>query len=144
MLRSRDRGSVLLLVPACVLVMLVLASLAVDLSLAHMRQRQAFDLAAAAANDAATAGADPASVRRGDFTLDPARVDSVVSDVVAASELAPHLAEPPVVRVVGDQVSVELAVKVDYLFSGAMPGAPDSTVVRGRASAVPVAGGFPE
>ena len=58
-----DRGSVLLLVPAAVLIVLVMASIAVDMSLVHLRQRQAHDLAAQAANDAATGAADQAALR---------------------------------------------------------------------------------
>ena len=44
-----------MLVPAGLLIVLVMASIAVDMSLVHLRQRQAYDLASAAANDAATA-----------------------------------------------------------------------------------------
>lgn len=126
-----------LLAPAAVLVMLLLASIAVDMSLVHLRQRQAFDLAAAAANDAVTAGVDPDALRRGAYSLDRRRVDGLVREVVAASELAPHLAGPPSVSVVGDRVEVTLSVEVDYLFTAVMPAAPDSTVVRARASAAP-------
>ena len=43
---ASDRGSVLMLVPAAVLIVLVMASIAVDMSLVHLRQRQAHDLAA--------------------------------------------------------------------------------------------------
>ena len=58
-----ERGSALMLMPAGLLIVLVLASIAVDMSLVHLRKRQAFELAAAAANDAATAGVDQGRVR---------------------------------------------------------------------------------
>jgi hypothetical protein len=130
-----DRGSVLMLVPACVLVVLVLASIAVDMSLVHLRQRQAFDLAAAAANDAATAGADADLLRSGRFVVDPAAARQVVQDTVAASDLAPHVVGAPVVVVDGTTVEVSLTVAAEHLFTGAMPSAPDRTQVRATASA---------
>jgi hypothetical protein len=130
-----DGGSVLMLLPACVLIVLVLASIAVDMSLVHLRQRQAFDVAAAVANDAATAAADPRSLRSGQFQLDPATAEQVVRDGVAASDLAPHVVGRPDVDVDGDTVEVSLTVAAKHLFSGAMPGAPDRTLVSATTSA---------
>ena len=135
--RSADeRGSVLMLVPAGVLIVFVLASIAVDLSLVHLRKRQAFDLASAAANDAATAGADQAALRSGSYVIEPGSARSVVDDVVGASELAPHLAAPPSVTVTAEGVSVEITLEADYIFAGVVPGAPDGTVVAASATAV--------
>ena len=76
--RRPDRGSVLMLLPACVLVVIVLASIAVDMAMVHLRQREALDLAASAANDAVTAGADPARLRAGGFDLDAGAVQATV------------------------------------------------------------------
>jgi hypothetical protein len=112
--RSADeRGSVLMLVPAGVLIVFVLASIAVDMSLVHLRKRQAFDLASAAANDAATAGADQAALRSGSYVIEPGSARAVVDDVVGASELAPHLAAPPSVTVTAEGVSVEITLEAD-------------------------------
>ena len=61
-----DRGSTLMLVPAGLLVVLVMASIAVDMSLVHLRQRQAVDVASGAANDAVTAAAEEGALRGGD------------------------------------------------------------------------------
>jgi hypothetical protein len=135
--RSPDeRGSVLMLVPAGVLIVFVLASIAVDMSLVHLRKRQAFDLASAAANDAATAGADQAALRSGSYVIEPGSARAVVDDVVGASELAPHLAAPPSVTVTAEGVSVEITLEADYIFAGVVPGAPDGTVVAASATAV--------
>ena len=136
---SPDRGSVLMLMPACVLVVLVLASIAVDMALMHLRQRQAADAAASAANDAVTAGVDPRSLRQGDYRLDPAEVRAVVDRTVAASEAAEHLARPPDVAIDGETVEVELTVEAEHLFTGAIPGASRTTLVTARASATAVA-----
>ena len=133
---GRDRGSALMLMPAGLLIVLVLASIAVDMSLVHLRKRQAFDLAAAAANDAATAGVDQGELRATHaYLLDPERTRAVVGDVVAASDLAPHLVGPPVVTVSGADVRVELALEADYIFADVVPGAPDGAVVRATATA---------
>jgi hypothetical protein len=129
--RGTDRGSALMLMPAGVLVVLILASIAVDMSVVHLRKRQALDLAAGAANDAATAAADPGSLRTGDFRLDPARAREVVDRVVAATDLAAD----PVVVVTDDGVEVTLAVAADYVFAAAIPGAPDGAVVTATAAA---------
>jgi hypothetical protein len=138
---GRDRGSALLLMPAGLLIVLVLASIAVDMSLVHLRKRQAFELAAAAANDAATAGVDQGRLRTThDYVLDPERVRAVVADVVAASELAPELAKPPKVTVTAAGVRVELALQADYIFADVVPGAPDGTEVTASATAAAAAG----
>jgi hypothetical protein len=133
--RHDDRGSVLMLLPACVLIVLVLASIAVDMSLVHLRQRQGFDVAAAAANDAATAAADPRSLRSGQFVVDPAVAEQVVLDAVAASDLAPHVVGRPAVVVDGAMVEVSVTVAAEHLFTGVMPGAPDRSLVSATASA---------
>jgi hypothetical protein len=120
------------------LVVLVLASIAVDMALVHLRQRQALDVAASAANDAVTAGADPARLRTGSFGLDAGRVQATVDRTIAASDVAPHLVGRPTVRITGDTVEVALEVEADHMFTGAMPGAPDTTTVRATASATAV------
>lgn len=133
-----EAGSVLLLIPACVLVVVVLASIATDMALAHLRQRQAFDLAGAAANDAVTAGVDQDLLRSGAYDLDPAAVRATVDQAVMASELATHVVGRPQVTVDDARVEVSIEVEVDYLFTGALPGTPDDTTVTATASAAAV------
>jgi Flp pilus assembly protein TadG len=139
----RERGSALVLMPAGVLVVLILASIAVDMSVVHLRKRQALDLAASAANDAATGGVDPADLRAGAFRLDPATARQVVLRTVAASELAPYLAAEPAVTVTAAGVEVTLAVEADYVFAGVVPGAPDGSVVTATATASAASGPSP-
>ncbi len=131
-----DRGSVLMLVPAGLLIVLIMASIAVDMSLVQLRQRQAHDLAAGAANDAATAAADVGQIRSGGYSVDPDAATAVVDRIVAASELAPDVVGRPVVRVTGNVVEVEVSLYADYIFAGAVPGASDGATVTARASAV--------
>lgn len=124
-----------MLLPAGLLVVLVLASIAVDFSLVYLRQRQGFDVAAAAANDAVTAAVDPRLLRSGIFEVDPAEARAVVHRSVGASDLAPHVVGGPRVTVDDDTVEVSLTVAADHLFTAAMPGAPDRTLVMASASA---------
>ena len=134
--RRSDRGSVLMLVPAGLLIVLIMASIAVDMSLVQLRQRQAHDLAAGAANDAATAAADVGAIRSGGYSVDPGAAAAVVDRIVAASELAPDVVGRPVVRVTGNVVEVEVSLYADYIFAGVVPGASDGAAVTARASAV--------
>ena len=132
----QDRGSVLMLVPAGLLVVLVMASIAVDMALVQLRQRQAHDLAAGAANDAATAAADQAALRTGDVLIDGDRARAVVARIVAASEHAPQVVGTPRVGVGGGRVEVEISLYADYIFAGVVPGSPDGLTVTATASAV--------
>jgi uncharacterized membrane protein len=136
----RERGSVLLLVPAGVLVVLVLASIAVDFAIAFLGEREVASLASAAANDAATAGFDPAHLRAtGEFRLDSERVEAIVATTLAHSSAEVEL-DPPVVDVVtvdGEPaVRVELTGTIDYVFAPALPGGPERARVGASATAV--------
>jgi hypothetical protein len=124
-----------MLMPAGVLVVLVLASIAVDMAIVQLRQRQAYDLAAAAANDAVTAGADASALRSGRFAVDPDAAREVVARTVAASELAPDLDGAPVVALTDDGLAVTIAVQAEYVFAPVIPGAPDGATVTATATA---------
>lgn len=109
------RGSVLMLMPAAVLIVLLLGALAVDSAIVYLRQRQAYNLAFDAANDAAGAGLDLEAARHdGEIVLDPVRVEAVAREAVAASGLDD-------VRLVsaradGTGVVVAVEVVVEHLF----------------------------
>lgn len=145
MTARRERGSVLLLVPAGVLIVLVLACIAVDYGVAFLGEREVASLATAAANNAATAAVDEDHLREtGEFRLDPSRVDEVVEATIAASSTKAELGAPVVeiVDVGGEPgVRVRLTGHVDYVFSPAFPGAPDGIDVDASAVAVARLGG---
>jgi hypothetical protein len=110
------------------------------MSLVLLRQRQAADLAAAAANDATTAGAaDPRGLGANRFAVSAGRAQAVVDRIVAADELAPLVVGRPVVVADGDQVEVSLDVRAELIFAGVIPGAPDEMVVHARATSRGVA-----
>jgi len=83
---DRDQGSALLLMPVAVLI--VLGAIAVDSSITFLAQRELVDATQAAANDAATYGADVGQIRSGSgYTLDRSRVDEAVRRAFAGRGL---------------------------------------------------------
>lgn len=135
--RSGERASVLMLMPAGVLIVLLLGAIAFDLSLVFLRQRQASSVAADVANDLATAAFDQAAFRAdGRFELDPGRAAALGRALVAASDLGPDVMEVEVAVVGPDAVTVRVVVGVDYVFAKAIPGASDGTSVAATATAI--------
>ncbi len=131
-----DRGSVLILMPAAVLIVLLLGAIAVDLTVVHLRQQQAIEAAASAANDAVTVGVDQAALRAGHgYVLDPDQVRAAVDRSIDDQGLTPRLAGPPQITETADTVTVTLTLRADYLFARSLPDTPHSTTVTGTASA---------
>ena len=129
-----DRGSSLMLMPAAVLVVMVLGAIAVDQSIVYTQQRELVAAAEAAANDAAGYGLDrDAFYDRNEVVFDLARARAAALaalrarriDARAEVSLGPG----------GTEVEVSLRREVEYVFAGAIPGAPGTTEVRARASA---------
>ncbi len=133
----RDRGSVLLLFPAAVLVVLILGSLAVDTALVHLRQRELVDAADAAASDAATLAIDLDRYRRtGDLQLDPTRAERAVHGALAARGVLDDLTAPPSIRLVdATTIEVTLTGRAPHLLASVVPGAPRSVRIAGHGSA---------
>lgn len=147
--RRGDGGSVLLLVPAAVLVLVILGAIAVDFAIAFLGQRELAGLASAAANDAATAalsdqrfyrGTAGAGIDPGDIEIDQAAAQRLAQEAV--DRRAPRGVNDIVVRayVAGGQVCVALRGTVEYVFAKAVPGASRRTTVKGSAVATAVEG----
>lgn len=135
----RERGSALLLMPAAVLIVLVLAAITVDLSLVHLARREAMAAVEGAANDAVTFGLDEAAYRRGEgYRLDPARVRVAVERSLAIDSAGERWTGPPRVEVLGSAVRVTVTARVDYVFARALPGGRHHTTVTATAEATPV------
>jgi uncharacterized membrane protein len=133
----RDRASVLMLMPAAILILFLLASISIDLSLLFLRQRQASSVAIDVANDLASAAFDEGVFRStGEFELDPGRADELGQAFVAASDLASAIEDVQVTVVGADRVEVRLTVRVEYVFAGAIPGAADGSSVTAAATAL--------
>ncbi|MGH9226645.1 MAG: hypothetical protein ACRD2W_23305 [Acidimicrobiales bacterium] len=146
MLRA-DRGSVLLLFPAGVLVVLILAAVAVDSSIAFLGERELSSAVTAAANDAATkALSDNAFYGRGSVELSDSEVARVAEERVRASVDADRYhglqVNASVQRPAGAAcrwtLRVEASATVRYLFATAIPGGPDEARVDATATSHPV------
>lgn len=137
--RPGERASVLMLMPAGVLVVLLLGAIAFDLSLVFLRQRQASSVAVDVANDVATAALDEEAFRAdGRYQLDPDRAAELGRTLVAASDLGAEVRDVEVSIIGPDAVEVTIVVAVDYVFAKAIPGASDGTSVTASATAVAV------
>ena len=115
MKRRSARASVLLLMPAALVIVLLLGAISVDAAILHLRQREAANVAFDAANDAAGAALDLDRLRAdGDRVLDPATAKAVAADTIAAARVTDlRLVD---VAVVGDEVVVRVAVEARRLF----------------------------
>lgn len=136
-----------MLVPAAVLVLFVLGSIAVDHSIAFLAQRELTGAAAAAANDAATAALSDNAFyqgrgdrRPGSVEIDGAEATRLVDRALAAR--VPSAVRDVVARVeaAGTQVCVTLTGRVELIFAKALPGAPRGITVKGHTVATAVEG----
>ena len=121
--RRTERGSVLILVPAGFLILVTLATLAVDSVATYLAQQQLHDGLAAAANDAVTAGLSNQSFySRATTTIDPGAAARIVCVTMAAQsdsnlhELRLWMAESRTA------VRLEGTATVDAVFGRAIPG----------------------
>lgn len=134
-----QRGSVLLLVPASVLVLVVLGAIAVDSAVAFLGQRELSNAAAAAANDAAVAAlSDRAFYVDGRLAVDPARALVVARHAVSAraSRGVEVVSVDVDVTPARDGVCVTVRGRVPYVFGRALPFVPRAASVTGQAGAV--------
>lgn len=139
--RHGERGSALLLFPAGMLILLVLAAICFDLTLAFQRKRQLVEVADGAASDAVTAGLDAARLRAsGEYCLDQDRVRRSVAASVAAGELAVEVVTIRLTTSGACPIGVEvtLAATAPYPFGRAVPGMPSAVQLEAtsRASAI--------
>ena len=131
-----QRGSVLVLLPAAVLVFLVLGALCVDFGGVFSAQRELHVAAAAAASDAASRAIDlEVLYDTGEVRLVPSVAEEVVRRSIAAKGLDRLDPEVVAVEVHGAVVTVRLRGRVRHLFARAVPGGSDGTDVVTTASA---------
>ncbi len=134
-----DLGSVLMLVPSAVLVLVVLAAIAVDSAIVVLAQRDLANRTAAAANDVAGFAVSEHSFYRtteGTVELDQAQASAFVE--LAFSNLRRpdnYDAWSAAAATDGRRVTVEATAQVRYLFAPAIPGAARSATVTARSTA---------
>jgi len=140
------RGSVLLLFPAAVLIVIVLAAITVDSAIAFLGQREVANAVVGAANDAAGAGVgNRAFYEGGNVELDPVAVQQLAVDRVTAAldsdrfrDLAVDVSVgPPVTPGCPPEVRVRASARVETLFAAAVPGGPADREVHATAAARP-------
>ena len=134
----RERGSVLMLMPAAVLVLAILGGLAADVAQVYLAEREMSSAAAAAANDAATQAIDlDGFYESGDIRLVEDRARAVALRSVAARNLDRFGARVESVDVSADGRSVTVVVsgRSPHLFAKALPGRSDGTNVSASAVA---------
>jgi hypothetical protein len=132
------RGSVLMLMPAAVLIVLLLGSLAVDFAIAFLAEREVVDAASAAANDAATFGLDENQLRQsGALVLDRGRAEEAVRQSIVSRGSALLDRADVSVDVTAASVRVRISSRAQYLFARVIPGAPDGIAVSAIAAAGP-------
>lgn len=104
-----------MLMPAAVLIVLLLGAVAVDSAIVYLKQRQAYNVAFDAANDAAGAGFDLEAARTtGEIVWDPQRIEALAAEAVAAAGI--DGLDLVTARPDGDDVEVTVAVTVEHLF----------------------------
>lgn len=132
-----ERGSVLMLMPAAVLVFLILGALAVDYGGVFSTHRDLANAAAAAANDAATQSIDlDHFYETGELRLVPERAWSIAERSLAARGLDRLDAEVIDVRIEdGASVIVTIRGRAKYLFAKAVPGGPSGIDVTASSEA---------
>lgn len=141
MSRPSHRGSVLMLMPAGLLVVLLLGAIAFDLSLLFLRQRQASSIAADIANDLASAAVDDVQFRTtGVFALRQDRAESLGLALAESSDLGDAIRAADIDVLADDTVQVTIIVDVEYVFAKAIPGASDGATVEATATAVAASG----
>ena len=132
-----ERGTGLLLMPAGVLILLILAALSFDLSVGFQRKRTLLELADAAANDAVTTGLDQARLRAdGRYCLDPAGVRRSVAVSVATAEFPVDVVA---VRLLADPAGGGCATGATVVLQASRP-APFTAAIPGLGSPAPLEG----
>ena len=134
-----QRGSVLMLMPAAVLVFLVLGAIAVDFAVVFLAEREVANAAASAANDAAAQAVD----RDAFYATATLRLDGTVAAGVAARSVGAAWLDDHLERIVtttgvaagGPEVTVTVRARVRYLFASAVPGGPEGADVAATAVA---------
>lgn len=139
-------GSVLVLFPVALLIVMLLASITIDATVAFLAQRELAEATASAANDAATEALVPGTFYLHDrLELDPDVVAAVAEDRVRrVIDTARHTQLRVVSEVLAPttpgcppRVRVRTTSTVSYVFAPVIAGAPDTIEVSASFTASP-------
>jgi hypothetical protein len=125
---ERQRGTVLLLMPAAVLIIVVLGAVAVDVGLGAVRARELRAVAASAANDT-LAALDVSALRSdGTLTIDRDAALGIIEEAIAHGPLPDASVERLTIgqdELGRPEVELQLGLDVDLVLAPALPRAPD-------------------
>ena len=137
-----ERGTVLLMFPAAMLIMVVLGAIVIDVGLSQVRARELESVAASAANDA-LGSLDIRRLRTdGMILLDQPRAVAIAEAAVAAGPLADAvvtdvaITTDPLGRL---EIAVTVALEVRLMIAPALPGDLEVTTIS-RTSSVTILG----
>lgn len=123
---TSERASVLMLMPAAVLIMIILGALAVDRAVIFEAQRDLVSTAQASANDAAGLSVDIDELRvEGNIKVDSEAIADAVGLATAAVEPGTRVSW----ELQGDVVVVRLERDVHLIFAQGIPGAAGTQTV---------------
>lgn len=118
----------MMLMPAAMLIVLLLGAIAVDAAIAYLEQRQAYNIAFDAANDAAGAAIGGDALRGEGITeVDASRAQDVATTTIAASG-NDDIALIDIDISADGAVAVTVEVTVERMFGQAFGAAPESTL----------------
>ena len=122
--RRGERGTVLLLFPAAVMVVLVLTAVTLDLGLLRVRIQQLRAVAASAANDVVGAADVDALRSTGEISFDPVAARVLVQRAVKAGSLPDAVIESVTITPGhgGWEIAVTLSLEVNPMIAPALPG----------------------
>jgi uncharacterized membrane protein len=129
----RERGSVLILVPALVLVVLILGAIAVDSAVAYLGHRELQDFSTSVAQQVATATLSQASFYEngGAVEIDETKAAAIISQAVQAQNATgglTHLTVAPPTFPDPQTVVIRATATVDNVFAPAVGGHATTTI----------------
>ncbi|HVX19397.1 MAG TPA: hypothetical protein VHA73_15330 [Acidimicrobiales bacterium] len=129
--RRRDAGTVLLLMPAAVLIVIILGAIAVDAAVAFTAQRNLVAAAGDASNDASEVGLDRgALLGQGEVRLDRRSVAATILRVLHRDGIDDATVEDVAITTDGRSASVRLRRTVRLVFAPIVPGVSHTATVR--------------
>lgn len=118
----QEGGSVLILMPAAVLVFIILGALAVDHAIAFMGERALANASAAAANNAASALGEQTFYQGSVVALDAAQASAIAQKTIEGLQPSGVHDLSVDTAVNGNEVTVTVTGRVETIFSRAVPG----------------------
>ena len=126
--RTSDRGTVLLMFPAALMVMVILGAIVIDVGYTTIRGRELRAVAASAANDS-LAALDIAVLRAtGDVVINKSTAHTIVAQAIALGPLPD--AQIVDIEIEGFEIAVTLQLEIDLVMAPALGDLNRVTLIR--------------